>query len=63
MHGQAFFLQAFGICLLIANWFVTLCAAALAAALMYRTPLEERNLIRKYGQQYEDLMRQTGRYQ
>lgn len=57
--GSLFF---FGAALVAGNWFLFACAIVALWALFSRTPLEERMLVQRFGSQYEDYMRMTGRY-
>jgi protein-S-isoprenylcysteine O-methyltransferase Ste14 len=52
-----------GLSLLSASWFVAGTAAiAFGAAMIIRTPQEERMLLEKFGDQYRAYMRRTGRF-
>lgn len=44
------------------NWFVALLGILTFIAMAIRTPKEEANLIEKFGDQYREYMRRTGRY-
>lgn len=57
--GGLFFL---GAALVAGSWFLFVCAFIAIWALFSRTPLEERMLIERFGEPYEDYMRTTGRY-
>jgi protein-S-isoprenylcysteine O-methyltransferase Ste14 len=57
--GGFFFL---GAALVAGNWFLFACAIIAIWALFSRTPLEERMLVERFGSQYEEYMRTTGRY-
>jgi protein-S-isoprenylcysteine O-methyltransferase Ste14 len=57
--GTLFF---FGASLLAGNWLMWLGAIVALYALFSRTPLEEKMLIKKFGDQYRDYMKRTGRY-
>ena len=59
---SAFAVQAIGISLLMANWFVASCASALWLCILYRTPMEEEKLIEQFGEEYRQHMAKTGRY-
>lgn len=57
--GTLFF---FGASLLAGNWLLWLGAVVALYALFSRTPLEEQMLIEKFGDQYRDYMKRTGKY-
>jgi protein-S-isoprenylcysteine O-methyltransferase Ste14 len=57
--GSVFF---FGFLLLAGNWLLTIAGLVALSALAARTPLEEKMLIEKFGDQYRDYMKRTGRY-
>jgi protein-S-isoprenylcysteine O-methyltransferase Ste14 len=57
--GSVFF---FGFLLLAGNWLLTIAGLVALSALAARTPLEEQMLIEKFGDQYRDYMKRTGRY-
>lgn len=44
------------------NWFIILLGALAFVAMASRTPKEESNLIEKFGDQYREYMKRTGRY-
>jgi protein-S-isoprenylcysteine O-methyltransferase Ste14 len=44
------------------NWFIMLMAAFAFVAMAIRTPKEEANLIEKFGDEYRDYMKRTGRF-
>jgi protein-S-isoprenylcysteine O-methyltransferase Ste14 len=44
------------------NWFIALLGVLAFIAMASRTPKEEANLIEKFGDQYRDYMKRTGRY-
>lgn len=48
--------------LLSANWLIGLSSFVVMALLIARTPNEERKLIEKFGQSYQDYMTKTGRF-
>jgi protein-S-isoprenylcysteine O-methyltransferase Ste14 len=51
-----------GLSLLAANWFMALAILGTFVVLTLRTPLEERRLIERFGEEYQAYMRTTGRY-
>lgn len=44
------------------NWFIALLGILSFLAMAARTPKEEANLIEKFGDEYRDYMKQTGRF-
>jgi protein-S-isoprenylcysteine O-methyltransferase Ste14 len=44
------------------NWFICLLAVLAFIAMAIRTPKEEANLIEKFGDEYRDYMKRTGRF-
>ncbi len=59
----AFVLTFAGLSLVSANWFTAVSAALLyGAAMVIRTPHEERLLIEAFGQEYRAYMERTGRF-
>jgi protein-S-isoprenylcysteine O-methyltransferase Ste14 len=44
------------------NWFIIALAVLAFIAMARRTPKEEANLIEKFGDEYRDYMKRTGRY-
>lgn len=44
------------------NWFIFLLAVLAFIAMAYRTPKEEANLIEKFGDEYREYMKRTGRF-
>ena len=44
------------------NWFIILLAALAFVAMAIRTPKEEANLIEKFGDEYREYMKRTGRF-
>lgn len=56
------FLSFVGFSLLSANWFTALALVLAFGVLALRTPLEEQQLIEKFGDEYRAYMRRTGRY-
>jgi protein-S-isoprenylcysteine O-methyltransferase Ste14 len=56
------FMAFAGLSLLAANWFIPLALALTYVTLVLRTPIEEERLIEKFGDQYRDYKRRTGRY-
>lgn len=57
--GTAFFI-AFG--LMADNWFIILLGILSFILMAIRTPKEEANLIDKFGDEYREYMKQTGRF-
>jgi protein-S-isoprenylcysteine O-methyltransferase Ste14 len=57
--GSSMFI-AFG--LMADNWFIALLGILAFLAMASRTPKEEANLIEKFGDEYREYMKQTGRY-
>jgi protein-S-isoprenylcysteine O-methyltransferase Ste14 len=57
--GSAMFM-ALG--LMADNWFIIALAILAFIAMARRTPKEEANLIEKFGDEYRDYMKRTGRY-
>jgi protein-S-isoprenylcysteine O-methyltransferase Ste14 len=57
--GSSMFV-AFG--LMADNWFITLLGILAFLAMSIRTPKEEANLIEKFGDEYREYMKHTGRY-
>lgn len=47
---------------LAANWLIGAGSVLVLGLLAVRTPKEERMLIEKFGQQYQDYMKNTGRF-
>lgn len=58
----AFLVEAVGISLMMASWFVGLTAVLLWGLLAYRTRIEEDNLVDRFGEHYRDYMKVTGRF-
>lgn len=56
------FLSFIGFSLLSANWFTAVALVLGFGVLALRTPLEEKRLINRFGDEYQDYMRRTGRY-
>ena len=56
----ALFLPAFA--LLLANWFILLMGILALILLAIRTPIEEAKLIEKFGDEYREYMKRTGRF-
>ena len=54
------FIVSFG--LMADNWFIALMGILAFIAMAIRTPREEANLIEKFGDEYRDYMRRTGRF-
>ena len=59
---SAVFVEAVGVSLLMANWFVAVMFAVFWTVLIYRTRLEENNLINRSGDEYKDYMTKSGRF-
>jgi protein-S-isoprenylcysteine O-methyltransferase Ste14 len=57
--GSSLFI-AFG--MMADNWFIALLGILAFVAMASRTPKEESNLIEKFGDEYLDYMKRTGRY-
>jgi protein-S-isoprenylcysteine O-methyltransferase Ste14 len=57
--GSSFFLS-FG--MMADNWFIALLGILAFIAMAARTPKEEANLIEKFGDEYRDYMKRTGRF-
>jgi protein-S-isoprenylcysteine O-methyltransferase Ste14 len=57
--GSSLFI-AFG--LMADNWFIALLGVLAFLAMASRTPKEEANLIEKFGDEYREYMKRTGRY-
>lgn len=56
------FLAVVGFGLLSANWFVGLTGIVAVVLLVVRTPVEEGKLIGKFGDEYRQYMKHTGRF-
>lgn len=56
------FLLFSGFSLLAANWFIPLTMLGTLVVLFLRTPIEEAKLIDRFGDEYRQYMRETGRY-
>jgi protein-S-isoprenylcysteine O-methyltransferase Ste14 len=54
--------EAVGVCLLMANWFVALSAGLFWSLIAYRTPMEEKKLIKTFGDEYRQYMERVGRF-
>lgn len=54
------FIVSFG--LMADNWFIALLGILAFVAMAARTPKEEANLIEKFGDEYRDYMKRTGRF-
>jgi protein-S-isoprenylcysteine O-methyltransferase Ste14 len=48
--------------LIAANWFLAITGVGVFALLALRASTEERNLVARFGRDYEEYMRQTGRF-
>ena len=57
--GSSLFI-AFG--MMADNWFIALLGILAFIAMAIRTPKEEANLVEKFGNEYRDYMKRTGRY-
>src|SRR5919109_62816 len=57
--GSSMFV-AFG--MMADNWFIALLGILALLAMASRTPKEEANLVEKFGNEYRDYMKRTGRY-
>ena len=57
--GSSFYIT-FG--LMADNWFIATLGALAFLAMAVRTPKEEANLIEKFGDEYRDYMKRTGRF-
>jgi protein-S-isoprenylcysteine O-methyltransferase Ste14 len=44
------------------NWFIALLGGLAFIAMAIRTPKEEANLIEKFGDEYREYMKRTGRF-
>ncbi|HLA99387.1 MAG TPA: isoprenylcysteine carboxylmethyltransferase family protein [Anaerolineales bacterium] len=56
------FISFIGFSLLSAMWFTALALVLGFSVLVMRTPLEEKRLIERFGDEYQEYMRRTGRY-
>jgi protein-S-isoprenylcysteine O-methyltransferase Ste14 len=54
--------EAVGLCLLMANWFVALNAGLFWVLIAYRTPMEEKELIETFGDEYRQYVQRVGRF-
>ena len=54
--------EAVGLCLLMANWLVALSAGLFWALIAYRTPMEEKELIETFGDEYRQYLQRVGRF-
>ena len=59
---SAVFVESVGVCVVTANWFVSVCAGAFCSLLMYRTRLEEEDLVARFGDAYGAYRRRVGRF-
>ncbi len=48
--------------LLLSNWFILLMGISALVVLAIRTPIEEAKLIEKFGDEYREYMKHTGRF-
>jgi protein-S-isoprenylcysteine O-methyltransferase Ste14 len=48
--------------LLTANWLIGLTSLAVYGLLLWRTPLEEAELLERFGREYTDYCQRTGRF-
>jgi protein-S-isoprenylcysteine O-methyltransferase Ste14 len=55
-------IESAGVCLLMANWFVSLTAAMFCALIVVRTRIEEDNLTRKFGDEYRQYQQRVGQF-
>jgi protein-S-isoprenylcysteine O-methyltransferase Ste14 len=44
------------------NWFIAMCGVLAFSLMAFRTPKEETNLIEKFGDEYREYMKRTGRF-
>jgi protein-S-isoprenylcysteine O-methyltransferase Ste14 len=58
----AFSIEAVGISLVMASWFVGLMSILLWGLLVYRTRSEEHKLVERFGDQYRGYIKVTGRF-
>lgn len=56
------FMMFIGLSLLAANWFIALMLVLSCIPLAMRTPIEEARLVERFGDEYHQYMRRTGRY-
>ena len=56
------FINFFGLSLAAGNWFIFLMLALAMVTLGFRTKIEERQLLEKFGQQYQSYTNTTGRF-
>lgn len=56
----SFFIVSFG--LMADNWFIALMGVLAFIGMAVRTPKEEANLIAKFGDEYREYMKKTGRF-
>ena len=55
-------IESLGVCLLLSNWVVALCAGAFWALVAIRTPLEEQVLRETFGEAYDIYCARVGRF-
>jgi protein-S-isoprenylcysteine O-methyltransferase Ste14 len=58
----AFFLAALGGSMVAANWFLLIAGLVPAIFLIARTRIEEEQLVERFGEEYSDYMKITGRF-
>lgn len=58
----AFFVAAIGGSVVAANWFIFLSGCVPIAFLVARTRIEEEKLVERFGDEYRDYMKGTGRF-
>jgi protein-S-isoprenylcysteine O-methyltransferase Ste14 len=58
----AMLLAVIAISLVAANWFLAVTGVGVFAILAVRASTEERNLVARFGKEYEEYTRQTGRF-
>jgi protein-S-isoprenylcysteine O-methyltransferase Ste14 len=58
----AFFVGVIANALVAANWFLAVSGIGAFLLLVARTPIEEQNLVARFGREYEEYMQRTGRF-